>query len=68
MPRVEVCCSPPCPEATGVAIHVSSPLYWCPWFVNNRKIQEDLGVPPFPDHIRTVTEGFDSKLADWGSP
>ena len=30
LPRVEVRCPHPCPEATGVTIQVSSPCYWCP--------------------------------------
>jgi len=39
-----------------------------PWYVSNRQIHEDLGVPLFADHIRTLTESFDSKLADVGNP
>ena len=39
-----------------------------PWYVSNRQIHEDLGVPLFPDHIRALTERFDSKLADAGNP
>ena len=35
---------------------------------NNRKINEDLGVPFFADHIRALSEIFDSKLADAGTP
>jgi len=34
-----------------------------PWYVSNRQIHEDLGVPLFADHIRALTESFDSKLA-----
>jgi len=52
----------PCPEAAGVTIQVSSPCYWCPWYVSNRQIHEDLGVPLFADHIRALTASFDSKL------
>jgi hypothetical protein len=37
-----------------------------PWYVSNRQIYEDLGIPFFADHIRTLTENFDSKLADAG--
>jgi hypothetical protein len=29
---------------------------------------EDLGIPFFADHIRALTESFDSKLADAGNP
>ena len=35
-----------------------------PWYVSNRQIHEDLGVPLFADHIRALTASFDSKLAD----
>jgi hypothetical protein len=38
------------------------------WYVGNRQIHEDLGIPFFADHIRALTESFDSKLADAGSP
>ena len=39
-----------------------------PWYVSNRQIHEDLGVPHFADHIRTLTARFDSKIADVGNP
>jgi hypothetical protein len=39
-----------------------------PWYVSNRQIHEDLGVPLFPDHIRALTASFDSKLAVVGNP
>ena len=35
-----------------------------PWYVSNRQMQEDLGVPLFADQIRALTASFDSKLAD----
>jgi hypothetical protein len=38
-----------------------------PWYVSNRQIHEDLGVPLFADHVRALTESFDSKLADVGN-
>jgi len=38
------------------------------WYVRYRQIHEDLGVPLFVDHIRTLTESFDSTLADVGNP
>jgi hypothetical protein len=38
-----------------------------PWYVSNRQIHEDLGVPLFADYIRALTAGFDSKLADVGN-
>jgi len=39
-----------------------------PWYVRNRQIHEDLGVPMFADHIRALTASSDSKLADVGKP
>ena len=39
-----------------------------PWYVRNRQIHEDLCVPLFADHIRTLTENFESKLIDVGNP
>jgi hypothetical protein len=39
-----------------------------PWYVSNRQIHEDLGVPLFADHIRALTGSFHSKLADVGKP
>ena len=39
-----------------------------PWYVSNRQIHEDLGVPLLADHFRALTESFDSKLADVGNP
>jgi hypothetical protein len=32
------------------------------WYVSNRQIHEDLGVPLFVDHIRALTASFDSRL------
>jgi hypothetical protein len=39
-----------------------------PWYMSNRQIHEDLVVPSFADHIRALTDSFDSKLADAGNP
>jgi len=39
-----------------------------PWYIGNRQIHDDLGVPYFSDHIRYLTARFDSKLADVGNP
>jgi hypothetical protein len=39
-----------------------------PWYVGNRQIHEDLGIPLFADHIRALTESFNSKLADAVNP
>jgi len=43
------------------------PATGAPWYVSNRQIHEDLGVPQFADHIRALTASFDSKLADVGN-
>jgi len=37
-------------------------------YVSNRHIHEDLSVPLFADHIRALTESFDSRLLDVGNP
>ena len=39
-----------------------------PWYISNRQIHEDLGVPFFADHIRSLTESIDSTLAGAGKP
>jgi hypothetical protein len=39
-----------------------------PWYVSNRQIHVDLGVPLFADHIRALIASFDSRLADVGNP
>jgi hypothetical protein len=39
-----------------------------PWYVSNKQIYEDLGVPLFADHIRALTASFDSKLTEVGNP
>jgi len=41
---------------------------YAPWYIGNRQIHDDLGVPYFSDHIRTLTERFASKFADVGKP
>ena len=38
-----------------------------PWYVSNRQIHEVLGVLLFANHIRALTESFDSKLVDVGN-
>jgi len=39
-----------------------------PWYVSNRQIHEDLGVPLFADHITALTASLDSKLANVENP
>jgi len=31
-----------------------------PWYVSNRSMHQNLGVPLFADHIKALTESFDS--------
>jgi hypothetical protein len=38
-----------------------------PWYVSDRQIHDQLGIPFFVDHIRALTESFDTKLADAGN-
>ena len=33
-----------------------------PWYISDRQIHEDLGVPFFTDHITALTENFESKV------
>jgi hypothetical protein len=39
-----------------------------PWYINNRQIHGDLGVPFFEGHARALTESNDSNLAGVGNP
>jgi hypothetical protein len=39
-----------------------------PWYINERQFHENLGVPFFEGHIRTLTDSYDSNLAGVGSP
>jgi len=39
-----------------------------PWYISNRQIHEDVGVPLFADYIRALTASFDSKLTDVENP
>jgi hypothetical protein len=39
-----------------------------PWYVSNRQINEDLGIPFVDDHIRALSESFDTNLADAVNP
>jgi len=38
------------------------------WYLSNRQIHDDLGVPFFADHIRALTASFNPRLADVGNP
>jgi hypothetical protein len=39
-----------------------------PWYLSNRQIHDDLGVPLFADHVRSLTASFDSRLPNLGNP
>jgi len=39
-----------------------------PWYVSNMQICDDLVLPLFANRIRPLTESFDLKLADVGTP
>jgi len=39
-----------------------------PWYISDRYIHENMGVPLFGYHISALTTSFDSKLADVGYP
>jgi hypothetical protein len=39
-----------------------------PWYVSNRQIHEDFGIPFFAVHIRSLSASFVSNLADAGNP
>ena len=47
---------------------MSSHCYHCTFYGVNKQIHEDLRVRFFTDHIRSLTERFDSKLAYVGNP
>jgi hypothetical protein len=53
--KLEVCCPEPSPEAANYAIEVSSQSDLAPWYVRNRQVDEDLGIPFFADHIKALT-------------
>jgi hypothetical protein len=38
------------------------------WYLTNRQIHEDLDVPLFTDHVRTLNASFDSRLPEVGNP
>jgi hypothetical protein len=50
-------------QSKCLRLAIGAPLYVC-----NRQIHEDLGFPLFVDHIRALTERFESKLADVENP
>jgi hypothetical protein len=39
-----------------------------PWYISNRQIHDDLGVPFFVKRIRALTVSLDSKFGDAGNP
>jgi hypothetical protein len=38
------------------------------WYISNVQIHADLGVPFFVEHVRALTESYDSNLGDVGNP
>jgi hypothetical protein len=65
---LEVRCPQPGPAAASATSKCLCIATNAPWYVSNRQIDEDLGIPFIADHIRALTESFDSKLADAGNP
>ena len=39
-----------------------------PWYIDSKQIHDDLRAPLFNDHIISLTDRFDSKLADMVTP
>jgi hypothetical protein len=68
MSDLEVRCQQPRPDAASFAIQVFHTATAAFWHVGNRKIDEDLRAPFFVEHIRTLTETFESSLTDAGKP
>jgi len=68
VPRVEVRCPHAFPDTTGVKFKCLRHAAVAHWYISNRQIHEDLGVPLFADHIRALTASFDSDLAAVGIP
>jgi hypothetical protein len=50
-------------QSKCLLIATNAPLY-----ISKRQIHEDFGIPFFADHIRALTESFDSKIAEAGNP
>jgi hypothetical protein len=38
------------------------------WYVSKSQIHENLSVPKFADHLKSLTASFDSQLADVWNP
>jgi hypothetical protein len=68
MPDLEIRCQQPCQKAASAIVHCLRIANNAPWYVGNMQIHEDLGIPFSADHIRALTECFDSKLTDAGNP
>jgi hypothetical protein len=60
MPDLEIRCQQPCQKAEVLQSKCLRIAINAPWYVGNRQIYEDLGIPFFADHIRTLTGNFDS--------
>jgi hypothetical protein len=68
MPDLEIRCPQQCQKLHVLQSRCLRIATNAPWYVGNRQIYEDLGIPFFADHVRALTESFDSKLADAGNP
>jgi len=66
--RLEVRYSLPYQKTASVAVQEFRIATSAPWYIGNRQIHDDLGVPIFSEHIRSLAERFDSKLTYVGKP
>jgi hypothetical protein len=68
VPRVEVSCPSHIRKLQVLKCKCLRLATGAPWYVSNRQIHEDLSVPLFADHIRAMTESFNSVLGDVEKP
>jgi hypothetical protein len=68
MPDLAVCCPHHINKLQVLKCKCLGIVTNTPWYVGNKQIHEDLGIPFFADHIIALTESFDSKLAEVGNP
>jgi hypothetical protein len=67
MSDLEVRCPQPRPKLQVLQSKYLRTETNAPWYVGERQIQEDLGIPSFAD-ITALTERFESKLAEARNP
>ena len=68
LPRLEDCCKHHVGKLQVLQSKCLRLVTGAPWYLNNRQINEYLGLSLLADHLRALTESFDSKLADAGNP